>query len=103
LSFLSFHYFLATKQSSATACATLTPSAMPSSAILMGVFGKRLFEQSEFPIAAHKDEQRREQMAGVAFFLDTFSWLNKKKYLDCRSRPTNQLVNTYATLQLQPP
>ena len=42
---------------------------MPSSAIFMGVFGKRLFEQSEFPLAAHKDEQRREQMArGVVFF-----------------------------------
>jgi hypothetical protein len=29
----------------------------------MGVFGKRLFEQSEFLLAAHQDEQHRIQVA----------------------------------------
>ena len=30
-----------------------SPAVAPSSAVLMGGFGNRLFEQSEFPIAAH--------------------------------------------------
>jgi hypothetical protein len=38
----------------------------------MGVFGKRLFEQSEFPIAAHEAEQHRNQAVGVLFYLVTF-------------------------------
>lgn len=29
------------------------PAVAPSSAVLMGAFGNRLFEQSEFPIAAY--------------------------------------------------
>jgi hypothetical protein len=45
----------------------------------MGVFGKRLFERSEFPIAAHETKQNRKQAGGVAFSLVTFFWLNKRK------------------------
>jgi hypothetical protein len=45
----------------------------------MGVFDKRLFERSEFPIAAHEAEQSRNQAGGVAFSLVTFFWLSKRK------------------------
>jgi len=36
-----------------TVASILTPATALSSAVLMGDFGKRLFERSEFPIAAH--------------------------------------------------
>jgi len=44
----------------------------------MGVFGKRLFERSEFPIAAHQAEQHRKQAVGGALFFGYFL-LSKQK------------------------
>ncbi|MES1986418.1 MAG: hypothetical protein V4440_00030 [Pseudomonadota bacterium] len=55
-----------------------SPATAPSSASLMGVFGKRLFERSEFPIAAHEAEQRRKQAVGGALFFG-YLLLSKQK------------------------
>ncbi|MBY0377776.1 MAG: hypothetical protein K2Q33_04355 [Gammaproteobacteria bacterium] len=49
----------------------------------MGVFGKRLFEPSdfigEFPIAAHEAELRRKQAGGGSFFFGYFLLAKQKK------------------------
>jgi len=55
-----------------------SPATAPSSASIMGVFGKRLFERSEFPIAAHEAEPRRKQAVGGAFFFG-YLLLSKQK------------------------
>ncbi|MDP3211180.1 hypothetical protein [Methylotenera sp.] len=44
----------------------------------MGVVGKRLFERSEFPIAAHEAEQHRKQAGGGALFFG-YLLLSKQK------------------------
>jgi hypothetical protein len=44
----------------------------------MGVVGKRLFERSEFPVAAHEAEQRRKQAGGCALFFG-YLLLSKQK------------------------
>jgi hypothetical protein len=50
-----------------------SPATAPALLSFMGVFGKRLFEPSdfigEFPIAAHKIEQRRKQAEGGCLFV----------------------------------
>ena len=49
----------------------------------MGVFGKRLFEPSdflgEFPIDAHETEQRRKQAGGGSLFFGYFLLAKQKK------------------------
>ncbi len=55
-----------------------SPTTAPSSASFMRVFGKRLFERSEFPIAAHKAEQHRNQVGGGALFFG-YLLLSKQK------------------------
>jgi len=45
----------------------------------MGVFGKRLFERSEFPIDAHEAEQRRKQAVGGSLFFGFFLLAKQKK------------------------
>jgi len=45
----------------------------------MGVFGKRLFERSEFPIAAHETEQRRKKAGGGSLFFGFFLLAKQKK------------------------
>jgi len=57
---------------------TLSPAIALSSTVLIGDFGKRLFERSEFPIAAHQAEQHRKQAVGGALFFGYFL-LSKQK------------------------
>jgi hypothetical protein len=45
----------------------------------MGVFGKRLFERSEFPIAAHQAEQHRKQAVGGVIYFGYFLLDKQKK------------------------
>jgi hypothetical protein len=45
----------------------------------MGVFGKRLFERSEFPIAAHQAEQHRKQAVGGGHLLWLLSFGQAKE------------------------
>jgi len=45
----------------------------------MGDFGKRLFERSEFPIAAHKAAQHRKQAEGSSLFFGYFLLAKQKK------------------------
>jgi len=56
----------------------------------MGVFGKRLFERSEFPIAAHKAEQSRNQAGGGSLFFD-YLLLAKQKKVIRQSRESDVL------------
>jgi hypothetical protein len=56
----------------------ISPTTAPSSASFMGVFGKRLFERSEFPIAAHEAEQHRNQAVWGALFFG-YLLLSKQK------------------------
>jgi len=65
----------------------------------MGVFGKRLFERSEFPIAAHEDEQRRKQAVGGAFFFG-YLLLSKQKKVTRLEAKRNI---TYGVLQASTP
>ncbi|MBC7698632.1 MAG: hypothetical protein H7Z70_09735 [Bacteroidia bacterium] len=45
----------------------------------MGDFGKRLSEQSEFPIDAHEAEQHRNQAVGGSLFFGFFLLAKQKK------------------------
>ena len=60
----------------------------------MGVFGKRLFEPSdflgEFPIAAHEAEQDRKQAGGGSLFFG-YLLLAKQKKVTRKSRESDYL------------
>jgi hypothetical protein len=45
----------------------------------MGAFGKRLFERSEFPIAAHRTAQHGKQAGGGSLFFGFFLLAKQKK------------------------
>ncbi|MDI1299232.1 hypothetical protein [Methylotenera sp.] len=45
----------------------------------MGAFGKRLFERSELPIAAHEAKQNRNQAAGGSLFFGYYLLAKQKK------------------------
>jgi len=55
------------------------PTTAPSSARFMGDFGNRLFERSEFQIAAHKAEQHRKIAVGGSLFFGFFLLAKQKK------------------------
>jgi hypothetical protein len=56
---------------------------------MMGVLGNRLFERSEFPIAAHHDEQHRKQMAEGSLLFGYF-FLAKQEKVSRLSVETDQ-------------
>ena len=45
----------------------------------MGVIGNRVFERSEFPIAAHEAEQRRKQAVGGSLLFGYFFLAKQEK------------------------
>ena len=63
----------------------------------MGVFGKRLFERSEFPIAAHEAEQNRNQAGGGSLFFGYFI-LAKQKKVTRASRESDLLLKYTSVL-----
>jgi hypothetical protein len=68
-----------------------SPATAPSSASLMGVFGKRLSERSEFPIAAHEAEPRRKQAVGGSLLFGYF-FLAKQEKVTRQSRESDLLL-----------
>jgi hypothetical protein len=54
----------------------------------MGAFGKRLFERSEFPIAAHRTAQYRKQAGGGVIYFGYFL-LDKQKKVTRLSRESD--------------
>jgi len=56
----------------------------------MGTFGKRLFERSEFPIAAHEAQQNRKQAGGGSLFFG-YLLLAKQKKVTRQSRESDFL------------
>ena len=63
----------------------------------MGTFGKRLFERSEFPIAAHENEQNRNQAVGGSLFFGFFL-LAKQKKETRQSRESDYWLRHYLLL-----
>jgi len=56
-----------------------SPATAPVLCSFMGSFGKRLFERSEFPIAAHKVAQHRKQAVGGVIYFGYFLLDKQKK------------------------
>ena len=56
-----------------------SPATAPVLRSFMGDFGKRLFERSEFPIAAHKASQYRKKAGGGSLFFGFFLLAKQKK------------------------
>ena len=56
-----------------------SPATAPVLLSFMGAFGKRLFERSEFPIAAHEAKQNRKQAVGGSLFFGFFLLAKQKK------------------------
>ncbi len=72
--------------------AASSPATAPSSAIIMGAFGNRLFERSEFPINAHNGEQHRKSAVGGVIYFGYFL-LDKQKKVTRQSGETDELSN----------
>jgi hypothetical protein len=56
-----------------------SPATAPVLHSFMGAFGKRLFERSEFPIAAHRTAQHGKQAGGGSLFFGFFLLAKQKK------------------------
>ncbi len=56
----------------------------------MGDYGNRMFERSEFPIAANNDEQRRKSAGGGVIYFGYFL-LDKQKKVTRQSGETDEL------------
>lgn len=56
-----------------------SPATDPVLRSFMGAFGKRLFERSEFPIAAHKASQYRKKAGGGVIYFGYFLLDKQKK------------------------
>ncbi len=65
-----------------------SPATAPSSASLMGNFGKRLSERSEFSLAAQQAEQHRKQAVGGVFLFGYFI-LDKQNKVTRKSRESD--------------
>lgn len=62
----------------------------------MGVFGKRLFERSEFPIAAHEAEQHRKQAGGGALLFGYFLLSKQKKVTRLEAKKIDAYLEDHA-------